>query len=98
MPLGLDMASLTADNPVFVCPQSGLPLRAMSLAQAKEAAAAGADVIIAQGRDAGGHSAMTRATMAGPRGGRCRRTDSCCGLNDVAELAWPAPAARPWHE
>ena len=34
-----------------------------TLAQAKEAAAAGADVIIAQGRDAGGHSAMKRGTM-----------------------------------
>src|SRR4051794_32187056 len=34
-----------------------------TLAQAKEAAAAGADVIIAQGRDAGGHSGVTRGTM-----------------------------------
>jgi nitronate monooxygenase len=34
-----------------------------TLAQAKEAAASGADVIIAQGRDAGGHSGMTRGTM-----------------------------------
>jgi nitronate monooxygenase len=34
-----------------------------TLAQAKEAAAAGADVIIAQGRDAGGHSGTTRGTM-----------------------------------
>lgn len=34
-----------------------------TLAQAKAAAAAGADVIIAQGRDAGGHSGMTRGTM-----------------------------------
>jgi nitronate monooxygenase len=34
-----------------------------TLAQAKEAAAAGADIIIAQGRDAGGHSGMTRGTM-----------------------------------
>ena len=34
-----------------------------TLAQAREAAAAGADVIIAQGRDAGGHSGMTRGTM-----------------------------------
>jgi len=34
-----------------------------TLAQAKQAAAAGADVIIAQGRDAGGHSGMTRGTM-----------------------------------
>jgi nitronate monooxygenase len=35
-----------------------------TLAQAKEAAAAGADIIIAQGRDAGGHSGTTRGTMA----------------------------------
>jgi nitronate monooxygenase len=35
-----------------------------TLAQAKEAAAAGADVIIAQGRDAGGHAGTTRGTMA----------------------------------
>jgi nitronate monooxygenase len=34
-----------------------------TLAQAKEAAAAGADIIIAQGRDAGGHSGTTRGTM-----------------------------------
>ena len=34
-----------------------------TLAQAKEAAAAGADVIIAQGRDAGGHSGTTRGTI-----------------------------------
>ena len=34
-----------------------------TLAQAKQAAAAGADVIIAQGRDAGGHSSTTRGTM-----------------------------------
>jgi nitronate monooxygenase len=34
-----------------------------TLSQAKEAAAAGADVIIAQGRDAGGHSGTTRGTM-----------------------------------
>jgi nitronate monooxygenase len=34
-----------------------------TLAQAREAAAAGADVIIAQGRDAGGHSGMTRGTL-----------------------------------
>jgi nitronate monooxygenase len=34
-----------------------------SLAQAKEAAAAGADVIIAQGRDAGGHAGTVRGTM-----------------------------------
>lgn len=35
-----------------------------SLEQAKEAAAAGADVIVAQGRDAGGHSGTIRGTMA----------------------------------
>jgi nitronate monooxygenase len=34
-----------------------------TLAQAREAAAAGADIIIAQGRDAGGHSATVRGTM-----------------------------------
>jgi nitronate monooxygenase len=34
-----------------------------TLEQARQAAAAGADVIIAQGRDAGGHSGMTRGTM-----------------------------------
>ncbi len=34
-----------------------------TLAQAKEAAAAGADIIIAQGSDAGGHSGTTRGTM-----------------------------------
>src|SRR5215472_5044361 len=34
-----------------------------TLAQAKEAAAAGADIIIAQGRDAGGHSGTARGTM-----------------------------------
>jgi nitronate monooxygenase len=34
-----------------------------TLAQAKEATDAGADIIIAQGRDAGGHSGTTRGTM-----------------------------------
>jgi nitronate monooxygenase len=34
-----------------------------TLEQAKEAAAAGADIIIAQGRDAGGHSGMSRGTI-----------------------------------
>ncbi|MGH7063620.1 MAG: nitronate monooxygenase, partial [Stellaceae bacterium] len=34
-----------------------------TLAQAKKAAAAGADAIIAQGRDAGGHAGTTRGTM-----------------------------------
>src|SRR5262249_31237827 len=34
-----------------------------TLAQAKDAADAGADVIIAQGRDAGGHSGTTRGTI-----------------------------------
>ena len=34
-----------------------------TLAQAKAAAAAGADIIVAQGRDAGGHSGITRGTM-----------------------------------
>jgi len=34
-----------------------------TLAQAKEAASAGADIIIAQGRDAGGHSGTARGTM-----------------------------------
>jgi nitronate monooxygenase len=34
-----------------------------TLEQAKQAAEAGADVIIAQGRDAGGHSGMTRGTI-----------------------------------
>ncbi len=34
-----------------------------TLEQAKQAADAGADIIIAQGRDAGGHSGMTRGTI-----------------------------------
>jgi nitronate monooxygenase len=34
-----------------------------TLRQAEEAAAAGADIILAQGRDAGGHSGTTRCTM-----------------------------------
>lgn len=34
-----------------------------TLQQAKEAAAAGADIVIAQGRDAGGHSGTTRGTI-----------------------------------
>ena len=34
-----------------------------TLEQARQAAAAGADIIIAQGRDAGGHSGMTRGTI-----------------------------------
>src|SRR3954451_7237296 len=34
-----------------------------TLEQARQAAAAGADIIIAQGRDAGGHAGMTRGTI-----------------------------------
>src|SRR5207302_2756452 len=34
-----------------------------TLAEAIEAAAAGADIIVAQGRDAGGHSGTTRGSM-----------------------------------
>jgi nitronate monooxygenase len=37
--------------------------QAQTLAQARQAATASADIIIAQGRDAGGHSGMTRGTM-----------------------------------
>ena len=37
MPLELDMASLTASAAIFTCPQTKLPLRAMSLEQAQAA-------------------------------------------------------------
>src|SRR5262245_22488337 len=37
MPLELDMPSLTAAEPVFLCPQTKLPLRALSLDKTKEA-------------------------------------------------------------
>jgi len=37
MPVEVDMPSLTAGNAVFICPQTKLPLRAMSLADAKTA-------------------------------------------------------------
>jgi len=40
-----------------------LMCQVQTLAQAKEAAVSGADIIIAQGRDAGGHAGMTRGTM-----------------------------------
>ena len=45
--------------------QAGAKLicQVQTLAEAVEAAAAGADIIIAQGRDAGGHSGTTRGTM-----------------------------------
>ena len=45
--------------------RAGCPIicQVQTLEQAKQAAAAGADVIIAQGRDAGGHSGMTRGTI-----------------------------------
>jgi nitronate monooxygenase len=42
---------------------SKIVCQVQSLEQAKQAAEAGADVIIAQGRDAGGHSGMTRGTI-----------------------------------
>src|SRR5262249_24672616 len=42
---------------------SRIVCQVQTLEQAKQAAAAGADVIIAQGRDAGGHSGMTRGTI-----------------------------------
>jgi uncharacterized protein YbaR (Trm112 family) len=37
MPLGLDMPKLLADEQLFICPQTKLPLRAMSLEEAKQA-------------------------------------------------------------
>ena len=37
MPFELDMPALTADKSIFICPQTKLPLRPMSLDQAKEA-------------------------------------------------------------
>ena len=37
MPVEVDMPSLTAGKAVFICPQTKLPLRAMSLADAKTA-------------------------------------------------------------
>ena len=40
-----------------------LMCQVQTLAQAKEAAVSGADIIVAQGRDAGGHAGMTRGTM-----------------------------------
>jgi nitronate monooxygenase len=40
-----------------------LMCQVQTLAQAKEAVVSGADIIIAQGRDAGGHAGMTRGTM-----------------------------------
>jgi nitronate monooxygenase len=42
---------------------SKIVCQVQTLEQAKQAADAGADVIIAQGRDAGGHSGMTRGTI-----------------------------------
>ena len=39
MPLGLDMPKLVANEQLFVCPQTELPLRAMSLEDAKQALA-----------------------------------------------------------
>ena len=42
---------------------SRIVCQVQTLEQAKQAASAGADVIIAQGRDAGGHSGMTRGTI-----------------------------------
>lgn len=49
-------ARIKGAGPKIIC-------QVQSLAQAKQAAAAGADIIIAQGRDAGGHSGTTRGTM-----------------------------------
>src|SRR4051794_25987370 len=37
MPLELDMPALTAGKNIFICPQTKLPLRAISLDQTKEA-------------------------------------------------------------
>src|SRR2546423_1779498 len=37
MPLDVDMPSLTANESIFICPQTKLPLRPMSLDEAKQA-------------------------------------------------------------
>jgi nitronate monooxygenase len=50
------MARIKAAGSRIVC-------QVQTLEQAKQAAASGADIIIAQGRDAGGHSGTTRGTM-----------------------------------
>ena len=50
------MARIKATGCRIIC-------QVQTLEQARQAASAGADVIIAQGRDAGGHSGMTRGTI-----------------------------------
>lgn len=50
------MARIKAAGSRIIC-------QVQTLEQAKQAAASGADIIIAQGRDAGGHSGMTRGTI-----------------------------------
>src|SRR4051794_35581788 len=56
-----------------------------TLAQAKQAADAGADIIIAQGRDAGGHSGTIRGTRGGSRRSSMR----------LRRSRWWPPAASP---
>src|SRR4051794_5892674 len=65
-----------------------------TLAQAKQAAQAGADVIIAQGRDAGGHSGTTRGTIGQARaaGGPAGTTGGTIGLDPaVVDAVAPIP-------
>ena len=60
-----------------------LMCQVQTLAQAKEAVVSGADIIIAQGRDAGGHAGMTRGTM---------------GLVPaIVDTTWPDPRCRRWR-
>jgi nitronate monooxygenase len=59
----LSFGDPTPYTPRIKAAGSRIICQVQTLEQAKEAAAAGADVIIAQGRDAGGHSGMTRGTI-----------------------------------
>ena len=70
-----------------------------TLDQAKQAAAAGADIIIAQGRDAGGHSGTTRGTSrsacVGSRNGRARTGRS---TRSRPRCATPTSGTSGWRQ
>jgi len=91
MPVELDMPSLTAGEAIFLCPQTKLPLRAMSLEQAK--AAMGTAELVPRSNAEPAPFGVTQTLMV--------RSDNACAypvVDGIPILLAPeqiAPANRP---
>src|SRR3954453_7150998 len=91
MPIELDMPSLTAGDAHFICPQSKLPLRPMSLDEAKKAI--GSDELIPRANAEPAPFGLTATMMV--------RSDGACAypvVDGIPILLAPeqiTPATRP---